>query len=163
MVRTLIIGYGNPDREDDGVAWHILHRLAERWGRAVSPITESGGLNQLDESPALLAILQLTPELAEEIARYDYVCFVDAHTGAYNEDIRFQPIASNFQTSPFTHHLTPESCLFLAATLYGHAPRARVLSVRGYRFGFSRTLSPETAALVEEAVESILGWLEGKK
>jgi hydrogenase maturation protease len=160
--RVLIIGYGNPDREDDGVAWHILHRLAERWGRAAPPLAESTGLSQMDESPALLAVLQLTPELAEDVARYDDVCFVDAHTGAYDEEIRFQEISSDFQTSPFTHHLTPESCLFLAATLYGHAPRARVLSVRGYRFGFARTLSAETAALAEQAVERLMGWLQNE-
>jgi len=28
--RTLILGYGNPDRQDDGVAVHILEMLAKR-------------------------------------------------------------------------------------------------------------------------------------
>ena len=158
--RVLIIGYGNPDREDDGVAWHILHRLAEKWGRVAPPLAESTGLSQLDGSPALLAVLQLTPELAEDVAHYDHVCFVDAHTGAYDEDIRFQEIRGDFQASPFTHHLTPESCLFLAATLYGHVPCARVLSVRGYRFGFARTLSAETAALADWAVVRLMEWLQ---
>jgi len=34
--------------------------------------------------------------------------------------------------------------------------------VRGYRFEFERELSPETAALVPEAVERILAWIEKK-
>jgi len=28
--QTLVIGFGNPDRQDDGVAWHVLHALAIR-------------------------------------------------------------------------------------------------------------------------------------
>ena len=38
-------------------------------------------------------------------------------------------------------------------------PEAKLLSIRGYRFGFSRELSPETAALVEQAVETLRRWL----
>ena len=50
MDKTLVIGYGNVDRQDDGAAWHILARLAKqlselerpkrlpfRWPRARSP------------------------------------------------------------------------------------------------------------------------------
>ena len=32
MKKSLIIGYGNPDREDDGVAWHILRALTVKLG-----------------------------------------------------------------------------------------------------------------------------------
>jgi len=28
--KTLIIAYGNRDREDDGAAWHILDKLAQQ-------------------------------------------------------------------------------------------------------------------------------------
>jgi hypothetical protein len=34
-----------------------------------------------------------------------------------------------------------------------------MLSVRGYQFEFERELSTETATLVPEAVELILGWI----
>ena len=27
--KILLLGYGNPDREDDGVAWHVLKGVAE--------------------------------------------------------------------------------------------------------------------------------------
>ena len=33
--KTLIIGYGNVDREDDGVGWHILKNLADRIDRTI--------------------------------------------------------------------------------------------------------------------------------
>jgi len=158
MEKTLIIGYGNPDREDDGVAWHVLQGVAKQLGRT-GPDLETGGLDQLGQSPDLLFVLQLTPELAELMADYDYVCFVDAHTGDYPEDLRFDSIVAGYQASPFTHHMTPETCLMLAERLYGHIPQAVMVSARGYRFGFSNELSIQTALLVEEAIERIACWL----
>jgi hydrogenase maturation protease len=158
MVKMLIIGYGNPDREDDGVAWHILQGVARRLGRPALDI-ETGGQDQLGQSPDLLFVLQLTPELADLISEYDYVCFIDAHTGDYPEDLRITSVDAQFQTSPFTHHMTPQTCLALANTLYGRRPQAIVVSVKGHRFGFSHTLSAETALFAEEAVEHITAWL----
>lgn len=160
MEKALILGYGNPDREDDGVAWHILRGLAERLGRTV-PDLETDALDQLGQSPDLLLVLQLTPELAEILADYDYVCFIDAHTGDYREDLRLVSIAAEFQTSPFTHHMTPQTCLMLAETLFGHTPQAIAVSVRGHRFGFSHTLSPQTALLAKEAIDQVVSWLNG--
>jgi hydrogenase maturation protease len=161
MSKTLIIGYGNPDREDDGVAWHILAMVAERLGLP-EPCQEIEDLDHPENAPDLLCLLQLEPELAEVIASYDRVCFVDAHTGAYPEDIRLEKIEGKFQSSPFTHHMTPETCLALAETLYGHAPPGIVVSVRGYQFGFSSRLSSATAKLAEGAVESIISWLSSE-
>jgi hydrogenase maturation protease len=158
MDTVLIIGYGNPDREDDGVAWHVIQRLSQRLGRdELDP--DSGGLDQLGQSPDLLFVLQLTPELADLVAEYDRVCFVDAHTGDYPEALRIDRIDAEFQASPFTHHMTPQTCLVLAETLYGHAPEGTVVSVRGYQFGFFHRLSPKTDALADEAVQGILDWL----
>ena len=158
MNRTLVIGYGNPDREDDGVAWHVLQALSNRYG---CPVLETdGGVFDQARNPQLVFTLQLTPEMAESIAEYDRVCFVDAHTGAYAEEVRAEPAQPGFQASPFTHHLTPESCLSLAQTLYGHAPQALVVSVRGYRFGYRRGLSPQTERLTPVATAQITDWLE---
>jgi hydrogenase maturation protease len=158
MDKILIIGYGNVDREDDGVAWHILDMIA----RQLDLPEPSQGLEDLEQSqdwPHLLCILQLVPELAEVIATYDQVCFVDAHTGAYPEDIRFEKIETEFQTSPFTHHMTPQTCLALAQTLYGYAPPGIAVSVRGHQFGFSNELSIATAEFAKAAKEHLVRWL----
>ena len=166
MSKRLIIGYGNPDREDDGVAWHILKKLAARFGRgdpnaqvATIADVDLGPLEQRDDSPDLMAELQLMPEITETIVHYDKVCFVDAHTGAYAQEVNMELLQAEFQSSPFTHHLTPQTCLMLAHTAFGHAPEGTVLSVRGYQFGFSHALSPMTAALADQAVEKIITWL----
>jgi len=42
--------------------------------------------------------------------------------------------------------------LALCQTLFGHAPKAYVLSVLGHDFDFGDELSAETSALAEEAV-----------
>jgi hydrogenase maturation protease len=160
LKKLLIIGYGNPDREDDGVAWHILRALTIRLGLA-SPASYE------DEFPEYRLIefafhLQLTPEMAEDISAYQYVCFVDAHTGNIPEPVRLIHVESQFQASPFTHHLTPQSLLSMCKTIYGKKPDAVLLSVLGHRFLFTRQLSEETAQLVPEAVELIWDWLHAK-
>jgi Ni,Fe-hydrogenase maturation factor len=73
--------------------------------------------------------------------------------------VRLIPVESEFQRSPFTHHLTPQSLISMCATLYQKKPEAVLLSVRGHRFLFTRELSAETTALLPEAVELIEEWL----
>ena len=160
MKELLLIGYGNPDREDDGVAWHILQELTMRLGLNAPQSYE-------DEFPESALIdfafyLQLTPEMAEDISAYPYVCFIDAHTGNIPEPVRLIDVESEFQRSPFTHHLTPQSLLSMCETIYGKKPEAALLSVLGHRFLFSRQLSEETAALVSQAVQLIWEWMNSK-
>jgi hydrogenase maturation protease len=161
LKKALIIGYGNPDREDDGVAWHILRALTIKLGL---PSPES----YEDEFPESGLIdfafyLQLTPEMAEDISAYEYACFVDAHTGNIPEPVRLIEVESEFQRSPFTHHLTPQSLLSMCETIHGKKPDAALLSVLGHRFLFSRELSQETAELVPQGVELIWDWLNARK
>lgn len=161
LKKLLILGYGNPDREDDGVAWHILNALITKLGL---PAPES----YEDEFPESASIgfrfhLQLTPEIAEDLGAYEHVCFVDAHTGQIPEPVRLIEVRSEFQASPFTHHLTPQSLLSLCETLYEKKPESVLLSVLGHRFLFSRELSEETARLVPHAVMLIWDWMKTRK
>jgi hydrogenase maturation protease len=155
---TLIIGYGNADRQDDGVAWHVLARLANRLGRS-APLEIGEGFEFEQKSPEFLYALQLTPEMAETIAIFERICFIDAHTGSLPEDIKIVPLQANYQNSPFTHHMTPETLLAFVETLYNSRPSAILVSIRGYEFGFARDLSPGTKALADRAVDEILCWL----
>jgi hydrogenase maturation protease len=156
--KTLIVGYGNPDRQDDGIAWHIVRRIGDQLGHEVFELLDKD-LYAAAPSPVLACMLQLIPELAEALADFGRVCFADAHTGAYAQDIRFETLQPDFQSSPFTHHLAPQTCLVLAESLYGHVPQAVVCSVRGYEFGFERALSVKAAALAEQAIRRICAWL----
>lgn len=158
LKKLLIIGYGNPDREDDGVAWHILRALTLKL-ELPAPDSYEEEFPQ-NEKIDFSFYLQLTPEMAEEISAYEYVCFVDAHTGNIPEEVRLIDVESDFQRSPFTHHLTPQSLISICESLYGSKPEAVLLSVRGYRFLFSRQLSDETMELVPQAIDLIWSWIK---
>jgi hydrogenase maturation protease len=160
LKRILFLGYGNPDREDDGVAWHILCAIASRLGLPVPASYEE----EFSPSPDFDFVfqLQLTPEMADDISAYDFVCFFDAHTGNIPEAVRLIDVESDFQRSPLTHHLTPQSLMSICQTLYGKTPDAALISVLGYQFRFSRDLSAETAALVPQAVDLVWEWLNAR-
>ena len=157
-MRTLIFGYGNQDRQDDGVAWHVLREVMKRKNVAVSKDLD---IDYKDEKNKIdyMFQLQLTPEIAADLKKYQRVCFIDAHTGAVPEEIHFEEICCGFQKSPFTHHLTPSSLLSIAETLHQEIPETILISIRGYEFGFSQDLSPKTSALIDRAAELVMNWL----
>ncbi len=162
MRKTLILGYGNPDRQDDGIAWHVLVAVAEHFHY---PLPESweDGFQTSSGHPDLEIYfsLQLTPELAEQVATFERVCFVDAHTGRIPEEIHFEQISPDLQNSPFTHHMTPATLCYLTQSLYGRQPEALLISVRGYEFNFSHSLSDQTAGLLNSVVDNLIEWLNG--
>jgi hydrogenase maturation protease len=159
LPKNLIVGYGNADRQDDGVAWHVLNGIAEKLGRAVPAAPEDGYFPEGFDTD-LWYVLQLEPEMSEDFSHYERICFVDAHTGNIAEEILLQPVEGSPAASAFTHHLTPAACLALTHTIFAAHPEAKLLSVRGYHFEFSRELSPQTAVLVRRAVEMLWQWLE---
>jgi hydrogenase maturation protease len=158
---TLFFGYGNPDRQDDGLAWHILAGLADHFGLE-KPQPPDLDFYPAETNPDLLFSLQLTPEQAETISGYERVCFIDAHTGAVAEEIHWEVLAPRFQTSPLTHHMTPETLLSLAETLYHQVPQAVQVSVRGYEFEFSHVMSERATALAADAVQKVIAWWQAE-
>jgi len=159
---TLVIGYGNPDRQDDGVGWHILKNLAEQLGYQV-PDDPGASIEIFDSKVDLLYILQIYPELAETISQYDRVCFVDAHTSDITEEICWVDLSPEYEKSPLTHHMSPKTVLSIASTIYGNKPSAILVSVRGYHFGFMRELSPHTKQLAQQATQRIWTWIENNR
>jgi len=155
---TLIIAYGNTDRQDDGAGWAVISRLAGILGLPF-PAEPDEEQPPLDPLMGLLYTLQLTPELAEVLASYERAVFIDAHTGTLPDDLNWQELNPVFQRSPLTHHLTAESLLSITNSLYASTPHSILVSVHGQSFRFVRGLSPFTDALVDLAVEKILSWL----
>lgn len=161
-MKTLILGYGNPDRQDDGVAWWIVRHVA----MALNCSTPSADDPVIEDAKAditLMVSLQLLPEMAELVARHERVIFVDAHTGAIEEDLSVMKLKAEYRSSALTHHMTPETCLSLAEKLYDSSPDACLVSVRGYSFNFSTDLSATTQGLAFQAVDTILNWLGERK
>lgn len=154
----LLFGYGNIDRQDDGVAWHTLRAVALSLGQ---PLPEQPGETffHLTSQVDCTFALQLVPEDADLISKYQRVCFVDAHTGRVADLVHWEALDAKYEPSPFTHHLTAATCLSMAKTVYQATPQAALISIRGYEFGFSQQLSEQTQILVSEAVRMITNWI----
>ena len=159
MSGTLVIGFGNLDRADDGVAFYVVNALRRRLGQRPLLPDETGG-DQLGTGQDFLFLGQLQPEWMETCASYDQVIFIDAHVHENAAELACVPVRPEFVPSPFTHHMTPSTFLALTQTLYGRDPVGRLLSIRGHDFDFHRGLSPAAAAQMPAAVEMILCMLE---
>jgi len=145
MPRVLIIGYGNPLRGDDGLAWRAIEMLAQS---GLSPEVE------------LLARHQLTPELAFLASQPETVLFLDAGVSTQAVKIRCEPVTPAKQAAIFSHELVPSAVLALAGELYGKVPRAFVISLRGECFQHGETLSPEVLKALPEFVRIVAGLVE---
>lgn len=155
MFRSLVIGFGNLDREDDGVAFGVINTLRQRLGQATLAEEEGEPAepgNQIDS----IFVMQLAPELLEPMAEYDQVIFVDAHVRTDLPDLQWAPVQPEYISSTFTHHMTPAMLLALVQMLYQREPVGYIVSIRGHTFDFRRGLSAASEALVEPAVEQIL-------
>lgn len=140
---TLIIGYGSTLHSDDGVGPRIAEAVAH-WN-----------------APRLAAVsrVQLTPELAETIARFDQVLFVDAASKPIKPHnphrsfgvARLQPA---HDAREFGQHFgDPRALLALAQQLYGAHPRAWLITVPGANFGLGESLSPQTQRGMDEVLQ----------
>lgn len=160
-MRTLLLGYGNRDRQDDGIAWHLLADVRKRLGFDIPYQIDETFESQ--DSLVFVFQLQLMPEMAEEISPFDRICFLDAHTGSIPEDIHYEHLSATYQHSPLTHHLTANSLLSILQTVYNKSPEAILVSVKGSEFGYSPELSNETASLVTKATEIVIDWINQKR
>jgi hydrogenase maturation protease len=135
MRRSLVIAIGNPLRRDDGVAHHVP--------------APPGAL--------MRSMLQLTPEVAEEIAPFALVVFVDASVTAGVPHL--EPVAECPESS-LTHTCSPGAIVALARALFGFAGRAYVCHVPIADLSPGEGLSPlaqQLAARAAGEIEHIMG------
>ncbi len=139
---ALVIGFGNPLRQDDGFGWHVAEQL----------LTD-GDL----QGAEVIACQQLTPELAEPLSRVQVAVFVDVRVGEPAGLLECAELTAEPQKMGATaHNLTPPALLAMAQALYGSAPRrAYLLTARSRHFDHADGLSPELQAVLPEAVAQI--------
>lgn len=155
MQGALVIGYGNPLRGDDGVGPAVATALLA--GGTVDGVDPVDGVNVTVLDP-----VQLTPELALDIAAAGLVVFVDAHADDDAGAVRCAPLApATPATSAFSHAATPAGLLALARDLYGAVPPAWVVSVGAVAFAPGDELSPAVAAAVPIAMVQVRRLLAG--
>jgi hydrogenase maturation protease len=160
-MRTLVIGYGNPSRRDDGVALHVVNALRAHWGRPPLAPGEDGA-DELEGVRDSIFVQQLAPELAPLLPHYDLAVFVDAALPHAPSAVCVEPLQANLRLAAVSHHMEPATLLVLAATLYGRAPQAFLVSIRGQDFDFGEDLSATTGASVRAAADHVLQLISGR-
>ena len=126
--RILVLGYGNPGRQDDGL------------GPAVA-----AGIDRLGWSNiTAYDNYQLNIEDALEVAGHDVVWFVDA-AKAGPAPYHVRALSAALSIGFTSHSVRPEAILAIARQYYGKSPQAFLLAIRGYQFEFVEELTAGAA------------------
>jgi hydrogenase maturation protease len=142
VTRVLVLGYGNPGRQDDGL------------GPAAAAGIDKLGWRNL----TAFDNYQLNIEDAIDVAAHDVVWFVDATKAGPAPYTVSEVVPSG--TIAFTSHIVrPEAILAIAHQCYGGAPQAFMLAIRGYAFEFVEELTPHAAENLEAAMAMLTGWI----
>jgi hydrogenase maturation protease len=139
---TLVIGYGNPGRGDDGLGPALIDRLDREAIAGVRTISA----------------FQLQVEHAAELATAARAVFVDASLDGPPCELR--GVEPERTTSFSTHSVSPGQVLALARDVFGWTGEAFVLAVRGEAFDqFREQLSPAGEAAMEAALGLLIPML----
>lgn len=146
---ALIIGYGNLHRSDDALGLHAARLLAPR----VDP-----------HLVRIIALQQLTFDLAETISKVQLCLLIDAAASATASDtpgeIRIRRILPDRNaTNPLHHHLPPESLLAFTLALYHHVPLTLLFTVTAASFDHALGLTPPVAAALPTLVDQLVATL----
>ncbi len=140
-LRVLLIGFGNPGRLDDG--------LGPALAAALEPLELPGVTVDAD--------YQLTVEDAAAMQEIDVVLFCDAVVCG-TEPFYVAEVTPRAREVGFsTHSIDPQGVLALARDLFGAAPRAYIVGIRGYEFNeFGERLSKSAQANLQAAQEFLV-------
>jgi hydrogenase maturation protease len=131
---TLVIGYGNTLRDDDGAGVRAAERIAE-----------------LHHDVDVVTMHELTPELAEKMAGYDRVVFIDASVNAV--DVEWRTVRADDERSDIrSHALTPQRLTRLCVELYESAPTVELVEIPASEFVLSERLSAPTEKMITRCV-----------
>ena len=145
-----IIGYGNPQRRDDGIGPFVVNRLK--------------GVLKHKKNVGLLALHQLAADVVEELYEADRILFVDATIDDLEGGRVWRKIHRETHILPYlTHHIHPSYLLGLIQDLYHRSIPAWLLSIQGYDFGFGEGLSPGAEKRAEDVGGEILEFIEEKR
>jgi len=142
-MKTLFIACGNPLRGDDGVAPEVLRLMKPAPGRKIRTVH------------------QLTPELAEEMSRFDCVVFLDAFldADASATSVTIAPVSAVPPSPSLTHISTPAEIVALSRALFGFIGAALLCRIPAIHFDPGASLSPHALKFVQQAAEEIEDFL----
>lgn len=141
--RTLLYGYGNPGRQDDGLGNEFVE-VMEKW------IAEEGIDGVYTDSN-----YQLNIEDADTISNADIVVFVDA-TIEEIEDFYIDRVNPSDAKVEFTMHaVSPAFVLNLCNEIYNKFPECFLIHIKGYEWDFAEGLTDKAKDNMLKAVEFV--------
>lgn len=145
--RTLVVGFGNPGRADDGLGPALASRI--------EALAIPGVDIEID--------YQLSIEHAEQVAAYDRVFFADADVSVpAGEPFRIRRLEPEASPSFTSHSVSPAGVLALAHACFGRAPEAWLVGVRPADIeSFAEGLTPEGERNLESALAAVVERLSG--
>lgn len=135
----LVIGYGNSLRCDDGVGPYLAEIIAQKAWSGVQT----------------LAVHQLTPELAPQIAQASQVIFIDAVNNRESSEVIIDVLEPKDNYSGLDHSGNPSYLLALAKNLYGNCPPSFWVMIPAQNFEFGEYFSVITTQAMAEALAKI--------
>ena len=138
--KILLICYGNPSREDDG--------LGPAVAKAVEKLTINGVTIEEDFQPNV--------EDAAAIAEHETVIFIDASLNG-EEPFSFTRLEPRIKERFSSHSVEPASLFGLAKELFNAQTEAYVLGIRGYSFEmFQEGLTDKASKNMNEALTFLI-------
>ncbi|MBT8476123.1 MAG: hydrogenase maturation protease [Rhodobacteraceae bacterium] len=143
---TLLIGYGNPGRGDDGLGPEFA-----RWA-----------VEQALPGLVVMSDFQLKVEHAIAVSSATRVIFVDSCIG-HSQGCTLDPLKPSQDTAIDSHSLHPAAVLSLASMLFDATPPAFVLAIGGTDFEMLHDgLSQDAERNLAEAKRRFLDWFHGE-
>lgn len=141
-MKILVLGYGNPSRQDDALGPSLADAIGEMKLEGVT----------IDSD------YQLNIEYALDIAAYDLVIFADASVEA-EEPFEFNRVGPSREITFTTHSVSAESVLGLCDEIGVEMPEAWQIAIRGYSFDFGDGLTEKASENLAKAIEFIAGFI----
>ena len=146
--KILVYGYGNPGRQDDGLGAALIQKVDE-W---------------LTSFPSQKIITdtnyQLNIEDAASVAEASKVIFIDASIEEI-ENFSFTEVkASDARVEFSMHAVSPAFVIDLCTKMYGHAPEAYLLHIKGYEWDFKEELTPAAQTNLSMAFDFLCDFLK---
>ncbi len=148
LKKALIFGIGNPGRGDDGLGPALIERLRQ----------ETADANPKETNPVCVCKYQLNIEDAYAIKDHDLVVFADA-TASDESAAALAEVFPSDTIAFTTHRMSPASVLALCHELFGRAPKAYILSIRGTNWAIGEGLSSRAEENLAQALDMLLRFL----
>jgi|LGOV01.1.fsa_nt_gb hydrogenase maturation protease len=138
-IKTLVYGFGNPGREDDGIGNAMIQRL-QSW-------VKDNYILDVD----LESNYQLNIEDAELISNYQRVIFIDASKESL-KSCKLEKLTPTEKLIEFTMHaVSPSYLLYLCDELFKKIPECYLLTIKGENWNIKEGISKKASMNLDKA------------